>query len=140
MALPSDEELTRLCDDVVALVERIRRDGPDVLRRAKIGTRGGGRAYAFTTKVSGSRTSDPTSGPAIDAVDTPKGDPARRLALEIGEELHAAHSRLVIADSKRANTHPPEASPAPDPGDLWCVSCLCFEIHSPVERAGAIWT
>lgn len=136
MALPTERQLEALCDDVVALAERIRRDGPDVLRRAKMGTRVGYPTATFSTRVTGSRNSDPTSGPAIDAVDDPKGDPVRKLALTMTDELRGALKALTIADSSRANTRPPEPSPDPDPGDLWCVSCLRFELHEPVVRAG----
>lgn len=136
MALPEDRELEALCDDIATLAARIRRQGPEVLRRARIGTRSIHRTSNLDTRVRGSRDSDPTSGPAIDAVDAPRTDPVRRFALQMVDELRSAARSLTIADSARANTAPPAPSPDTDPGDLWCVSCLRFEIHVPVVRAG----
>lgn len=139
MALPSDTQFERLIDDGIRQLKELRKNGPEVLRRARIGTTGGTRALSLVqARISANSSSDydPTSGPAIASVDDPKRDPIRRLAVGMVDELRKAVKSLEVANSKREKTRPRTELPKPPEHDGRCVNCIRFGIERDSVKIG----
>jgi len=132
----TDAQWDELCSDMERLVGRLRRDGPELLRRAAIATRSGYPTTASGFRaIGGGALGDPTGSTAAANTDEPHRDPVRQAVDKMVSTAAEAAKLLIIADSSRAKARPPVEAEV-ERGLPGCVNCSRVGVYEPAEKAG----
>lgn len=140
---PTERQWQELCDEGIAEFERLRRDGPEVFRRARLSARSDG--YPTSTRVGEGAAASVVDDELVPmppvpdrvgelAVAEERRDPLRESAEAMNDHVLAAIRLLRAADGARARAFPP--APADVDDDEGCVVHARYRIWAPVRARG----
>ena len=133
---PAYHQWEAIRDEIVEIAERLLRDGPYIVHRAKHSSDRDG--YPSSSRLDGGRRvggGDPVYELVRSRVDNVEGaDPVRDAARSMLGNLLAGLRLLRVADGARAAATPTNVGPAV--AMTGCVNCHRYDVWSAVFRAG----
>lgn len=128
MKWPTEPQFQETCDTITRNIDRIRQDGYELVRRARIGTRDG-----FPTSTRPGNHGNTGSIVEAVALADQHDDPVRHHVNLMLEALNHACESILLAGQWRARALPPTIQEPADPG---CINCLRHGTFTVAWQAG----